>query len=129
MQLISLRRGLLGIVIVMAVGSVHAEDESLRPVLIEAIRTGTATGEMSAQVREAFAHIFGSNQPIRVKVERLEAVKPRGCYRLRVTTTQAGVYEVDPKTKVRATTPSEKSLAYRLNYCANGHFPEEGGGE
>ena len=102
--------------------------ETIRPLLVEAVRQGQAQGEMGGEAREFISRLFASVEPIRVRVERLEAVVPRGCYRLRVTTTQAGVYEFNVKTKVRTTTPRDLSTAYKVNYCANGHFPEEGGG-
>jgi hypothetical protein len=102
--------------------------ETIRPLLVEAIRQGQAQGELGGEARDFLSRMFASSEPIRVRVERLEAVVPHGCYRLRVTTTQAGVYEFNVKTKVRATTPHDMSIAYKVNYCANGHFPEEGGG-
>jgi hypothetical protein len=111
-----------------SLGLAQAPNETIRPLLIEAIHQGQAQGEMGGEAREFISRLFASVEPIRVRVERLEAVVPRGCYRLRVTTTQAGVYEFDPKTKMRATTPRDMSTAYKVNYCANGHFPEEGGG-
>ena len=52
-----------------------------------------------------------------------------GCYRLKVTTSQAGVYEFNTKTKERNATPADQKAEYKVNYCANGHFPEEGGGK
>lgn len=103
-------------------------NESIRPLLLDAIKNGQAHGEMGGQVREAFARMFGSTAPILVIVERLEELATSGCYRLRVTTTQAGIYEFDPKTRVRSLTPADQRLSYKVSYCANGHFPEEGGG-
>ena len=109
-------------------GLAQAPNDTIRPMLIEAIRQGQAQGELGGEARDFMNRLFASVAPIRVRVERLEAVAPHGCYRLRVTTTQTGVYEFDVKTKVRATTPRDLSIAYKVNYCANGHFPEEGGG-
>ena len=118
----------VGLCAALPCGAQQDSNETIRTLLVEAIRKGKAHGEMGGQVRESFARLFGTDAPILVDVERLEALAMPGCYRLRVTTTQAGVYEFDPKTKVRNATPSNKMLDYKVSYCANGHFPEEGGG-
>jgi hypothetical protein len=109
------------------------ETEHIRGLLVEAIRNGKSSGEMGgevgSEVRAIFARTFGSEEPIRVSVDRLKPVTPAGCFRLRVKTTQAGVYDWDPRTKTRAAAPRDMTLAYEVTFCANGHFPEEGGGE
>lgn len=104
-------------------------NETIRPLMVEAIQNGKSKGEMGGQVREIFARMFGTDAPIVVAIERLEPIKEKpGCYRLQVTNTQSGVYEFNPKTLERSTTPSDKILQYQVDYCANGKFPEEGGG-
>jgi hypothetical protein len=102
--------------------------DTIKPLLLEAIRHGQAQGELGGQAREAIVQLFKSTAPIVISVERLAPLGTAGCYRFKVTTSQAGVYEFDPKTRVRNATPSDQKMAYKVSYCANGHFPEEGGG-
>ena len=102
--------------------------ESIKPLLLEAIKKGHAKGEMGGQARDVIVRLFNSTAPILVNVERLHPLETAGCFRLQVTTSQTGVYEVDPKTRVRDSAPSDKKIAYQVSYCANGFFPEEGGG-
>lgn len=111
-----------------AAGVSAQTNDTIRPLLLEAIRQGQAQGEMGGQAREAIVRLFNSTAPILVTVERLASLEMAGCFRLQVTTSQVGVYEFNPKTKVRNATPSDQKMAYKVNYCANGHFPEEGGG-
>ncbi|MEN9492408.1 MAG: hypothetical protein RJA63_2857 [Pseudomonadota bacterium] len=104
-------------------------DDTIRPLLLEAIRKGHAQGEMGGQAREVIVRLFNSTAPIIVIVDRLAPLAVAGCYRLKVTTSQAGVYEFNTKTKERNATPADQKAEYKVNYCANGHFPEEGGGK
>jgi hypothetical protein len=119
--------GMLALVASGASAQMSATD-TIKPLLLEAIRHGQAQGELGGQAREAMVQLFKSTAPIVISVERLASLETDGCYRLKVTTTQAGVYEFDPKTRVRNATPSDQRMAYKVSYCANGHFPEEGGG-
>lgn len=115
--------------------------EDIRPLLVEAIRLGTAQGILGGAAAEFSARTFGAYAPIYVDVRRVEALPlasstsvplPDGCARVEVTTRQAGV--VEPKThepepgEPTHNPPTDQKLVYQINFCENGHLPEQGGG-
>ena len=99
---------------------------SLKPLLVEALRKGSAEGLLANPDAKAFSQTFGSTAPILIDVVRIGSHQEAGCGRLRVTTSQAGVVERDQKGQKRPA--KDQRLVYQVNYCASGRFPigEEG---
>lgn len=100
---------------------------SIKPLLIEAIRLGTAEGVMRGEAARFMAQTFGALTPIHVSVRRVRHLRTDGCARLEVDTRQAGVIERDLETGVQKE-PTDQRMVYQINFCENGRFPEEGGG-
>lgn len=99
---------------------------SLKPLLVEALKKGSAEGTLSSPDAKAFTRTFGSTAPILIDVVRIGSHQEAGCGRLRVTTSQAGVVERDKKGQVLPA--KDQRLVYQINYCEHGRFPiaEEG---
>jgi len=99
---------------------------SLKPLLVEALRKGSAEGLLANPDAKAFSQTFGSTAPILIDVVRIGSHQEAGCGRLRVTTSQAGVVERDKKGQVLPA--KDQRMVYRVNYCDSGRFPigEEG---
>lgn len=99
---------------------------SVKPLLVQALKTGSASGVLVNPDARAFSKTFGSNAPILIEVTRIGTHQEAGCGRLRVTTSQAGVVERD--TKGQPQPAKDQRLMYQVNYCENGRFPigEEG---
>ncbi|MBK6742607.1 MAG: hypothetical protein IPG66_06345 [Hydrogenophilales bacterium] len=100
---------------------------SLKPLLITALKTGQAEGELDNRDARAFTRTFGASAPILIDVTRIGGHKEPGCGRLQVVTRQAGVIERDEKGL--ALPAKDQSLTYQVNYCASGRFPVGEGGE
>jgi hypothetical protein len=100
---------------------------SLKPLLITALKTGQAEGELDNRDARAFTRTFGTSAPILIDVTRVGAHKEAGCGRLQVVTRQAGVIERDEKGQVLPA--KDQSLTYQVNYCVSGRFPVAEGGE
>lgn len=115
--------------------------EDIQPLLVEALRLGSARGVLGGAAAEFMAQTFGAYEPIYVEVRRVPAAYvpndgtgslPDGCARVEVTTRQAGV--VEPKTHTPApgespyNPPKDQRLTYQINFCENGLLPEQGGG-
>lgn len=99
---------------------------SLKPLLVEALRKGSAEGILASPDAKAFSKTFGSTAPILIGVVRVGSHQEAGCGRLRVTTSQASVVERDKNGQVRPT--MDQRMVYQVNYCERGRFPigEEG---
>lgn len=99
---------------------------SLKPLLVEALKKGSAEGMLANPDAKAFTRTFGSTAPILIDVVRVGSHQEAGCGRLRVTTSQAGVVERDKKGQVLPA--KDQRLVYQINYCVRGRFPigEEG---
>jgi hypothetical protein len=99
---------------------------SLKPLLVEALKNGSAEGILASPDAKAFTRTFGSTAPILIDVVRIGSHQEAGCGRLRVTTSQAGVVERDKKGQVLPA--KDQRMVYRVNYCDSGRFPigEEG---
>ena len=95
--------------------------DTIRPLLMQAVVSGSAHGVMVGAMASGFAEAFGSTAPIEVDVSRVHPLAQEGCARLRVTTRQSGVHV--------ASAPSlaaNQSLAYEISYCQDGTFPSDG---
>ncbi len=99
---------------------------SLKPLLIEALKKGSAEGMLANPDAKAFSQTFGSTAPILIDVVRIGSHQEAGCGRLRVTTSQTGVVERDQKG--HALPSMDQRMVYQVNYCVSGRFPigEEG---
>ena len=99
---------------------------SLKPLLVEALRKGSAEGLLANPDAKAFSQTFGSTAPILIDVVRIGSHQEAGCGRLRVTTSQAGVVERDQKG--HALPAKDQRMVYQVNFCGSGRFPigEEG---
>lgn len=99
---------------------------SLKPLLVEALRKGSAEGVLANPDAKAFSQTFGSTAPILIDVVRIGSHQEAGCGRLRVTTSQAGVVERDKRGQ--ALPAKDQRMVYEVNYCERGRFPigEEG---
>lgn len=82
--------------------------------LVEAIRTGHASGIVIGKLADLFTQQFKSTSTLLVDVERLNLLTPE-CARLRVKFTKKDV--VTPKGSTDA------NLRIDLNYCTNGKPP------
>jgi len=95
--------------------------KDVRPLLVAAINSpsGVAQGVMVGEVVEVMLKRMGSANPIEVDVRALYDLPQAGCKRLEVITRQKAV--IEPGKKL----PEDKLLAYKINFCANGRFPEQ----
>ena len=93
---------------------------SLKPLLVEALRKGSAEGILSNPDAKAFSQTFGSTAPILIDVVRIGSHQEAGCGRLRVTTSQTGVVERDQKGT--ALPAKDQRMVYQINYCESGRF-------
>ncbi len=100
---------------------------SVKPLLLTALKTGQAEGELDNRDARAFTQTFGASAPILIDVTRIGGHKEPGCGRLQVVTRQAGVIERNEKGQARPA--KDQSLTYQVNYCASGRFPIGEGGE
>lgn len=107
------------ILIAQPVSAQHRQPvESIKPLLLAAITQGKAHGLLQGPTAKLMRERFGATSPIEVDVVRLRPHVMPGCHRLSVKTTQAGVREGKGPAK-------EMVLAYEVNFCKNGQFPEE----
>lgn len=85
-------------------------------MLVEAIRTGTATGEMQGKVAELFTRQFKLPAKLYARAQVLHGYEREGCKRLRMQYTrkipQAGT-----------DVPQDFVLNTELNYCVDGRTP------
>jgi hypothetical protein len=124
----SRRALILALVVALPIADASARQvvDTLKPLLVEALKGGRAEGLLDNPDARAFTKTFGATAPIRVDVERVGSHAQPGCGRLEVTTRQAGVVERDEKgTALQA---KDQRLVYQVNFCENGRFPvgEEG---
>lgn len=95
--------------------------KDVRPLLVAAINSpsGVAQGVMVGEVVEVMLKRMGSANPIEVDVKTLHDLPQAGCKRLEVITRQKAV--IEPGKKL----PEDKFLSYKINFCANGRFPDQ----
>lgn len=83
--------------------------------MVQAIKTGTASGRLVGQVDEQFTRQFRSTGPLMVDVTVLQDLPRKDCKRLRVVYTKKDVDT--PKGKTDAI------LNTQMNYCLDGSPP------
>jgi hypothetical protein len=95
---------------------------SVKPLLLTAIDTGAAYGELTGKPSDVTRQIFETNAPIVIDVKRIAAHRQPGCARLEVTTSQAGVV-LPAKKGAKPPAPKDMTVRYQIDYCRNGEFP------
>ncbi len=89
----------------------------IKPLLMRAAERGEAHGVLTGTGAVYLQSRFDTASPIEVDVKRLRALPQVGCGRLEVTTRQRAVLVNGNR--------ADQELAYQLNFCADGRFPEE----
>ena len=89
----------------------------IKPLLMRAADRGEAHGVLTGTGAAYLQRRFETASPIEVDVKRLRALPQIGCGRLEVTTRQRAVLVNGNR--------ADQELAYQLNFCADGRFPEE----
>ena len=89
----------------------------IKPLLIRAAERGEAHGVLTGTGAAYLQRRFETVSPIEVDVKRLRALPQIGCGRLEVTTRQRAVLVNGNR--------ADQELAFQLNFCADGRFPEE----
>ena len=89
----------------------------IKPLLTRAAERGEAHGVLTGPGAVYLQRRFDSASPIEVDVKRLHTLPHSGCGRLEVTTRQRAVLINGNR--------EDQVLAYQLNFCADGRFPEE----
>ncbi len=89
----------------------------IKPLLMRAAERGEAHGVLTGTSATYLQRRFDTVSPIEVDVKRLRALPQIGCGRLEVTTRQRAVLVNGNR--------ADQELAYQLNFCADGRFPEE----
>ena len=89
----------------------------IKPLLMRAADRGEAHGVLTGTGAAYLLRRFETVSPIEVDVKRLRALPQIGCGRLEVTTRQRAVLVNGNR--------ADQELAFQLNFCAAGRFPEE----
>ena len=89
----------------------------IKPLLMRAADRGEAHGVLTGTGAAYLQRRFETASPIEVDVKRVSALPQIGCGRLEVTTRQRAVLVNGNR--------ADQELAYQLNFCADGRFPEE----
>ena len=89
----------------------------IKPLLMRAAERGEAHGVLTGTGAVYLQRRFEAASPIEVDVKRVRALPQIGCGRLEVTTRQRAVLVNGNR--------ADQELAYQLNFCADGRFPEE----
>ncbi len=89
----------------------------IKPLLMRAADRGEAHGVLTGTGAAYLQRRFETVSPIEVDVKRLRALPQIGCGRLEVTTRQRAVLVNGNR--------ADQELAFQLNFCADGRFPEE----
>ena len=89
----------------------------IKPLLMRAADRGEAHGVLTGTGAAYLQRRFEAASPIEVDVKRVRALPQIGCGRLEVTTRQRAVLVNGNR--------ADQELAYQLNFCADGRFPEE----
>ena len=89
----------------------------IKPLLTRAAERGEAHGVLTGTGAVYLQRRFEAASPIEVDVRRLRTLSQSGCGRLEVTTRQRAVLANGNR--------ADQELAYQLNFCADGRFPEE----
>ena len=89
----------------------------IKPLLMRAAERGEAHGVLTGTGAVYLQRRFDTASPIEVDVKRVRALPQIGCGRLEVTTRQRAVLINGNR--------EDQELAFQLNFCADGRFPEE----
>ena len=89
----------------------------IKPLLMRAATQCEAHGVLTGTGAAYLQRKFDTTSPIEVDVKRLRALPQVGCGRLEVTTRQRAVLVNGNR--------ADQELAFQLNFCADGRFPEE----
>ena len=89
----------------------------IKPLLMQAAERGEAHGVLTGTGAVYLQRRFDTASPIEVDVKRVRALPQIGCGRLEVTTRQRAVLVNGNR--------ADQELAFQLNFCADGRFPEE----
>lgn len=100
-------------------GPVQQEVKTIRPLLLEAIRRGTASGRLVNDGTVWAAKVLGSSAPVVIDVKRIADLRDPGCKRLEVTTSQQQVVQWSDKTGEKAP-PQDMSFKYEIGFCEDG---------
>ena len=85
-------------------------------LMVEAIRTGSASGVMTGDIAKKFTDQFRSNGPLLVSAKVLKRYKQKGCARLAVDYTKKQVQSTHGMT--------DALLKTQINYCLDGRAPD-----
>lgn len=100
-------------------GSAQQEVKTIRPLLLEAVRRGTASGRLVNDGTVWAAKLMGTSAPVVIDVKRIGDLRDPGCKRLEVTTSQKQVVQRNEKTG-EAGPPQDMSFRYELGFCEDG---------
>ena len=89
----------------------------IKPLLMLAAERGVAYGVLGGTGATYAKRRFETASPIEIDVRRLRALPQISCGRLEVTTRQRAVLVNGNR--------EDQELAYQLNFCADGRFPQE----
>ncbi len=90
--------------------------ETIKPLLVGAIKYGEAHGILVGQVADRMHKQFKSNEPILVDVKAVSSLPQKGCKRLSVAIKQDAVID-------HGRPPESKETNYHIDFCDNGDFP------
>jgi hypothetical protein len=92
----------------------------LKPLMLQALAAGSATGFLSGPAAEALKRRFPGAGPVVIEVTRLHDLPRPGCSRLAVLTTQSAVDTGQG--------PEDQTLRWEVGFCADGRLAPPGEG-
>lgn len=95
----------------------HAEE--LKELMFQALTDGSASGEVTGEVRDTWVAVTKSNSPIVASIKRIKQFKEKGCGRIEVTLGQENVENL-----LKERVPMEGTVQFNL--CSDGSAPAEG---
>lgn len=100
--------------------------DALKELFDSAHQSGEANGLMVIDSGgKSLSQRFNPTMPVKVRVERRDALFQHGCNRFRVTLMQGGNTESLPNGR-QAKSAISMLLVYSLNYCVGGQMPDVG---
>jgi hypothetical protein len=95
--------------------------QTIKPLLLDAIKSGEGHGILVGQLADKMHEWFKSPDPILVDVKAISSLPQKGCKRLLVSVKQDNVIDKGQ------TTPQSKQTSYHVEFCDNGDFPLDQG--
>jgi hypothetical protein len=92
----------------------------LKPLMLQALAAGSATGILAGPAAEALKRRFPGAGPVVIEVTRLHALPRPGCSRLAVLTSQSAV-DIGQG-------PENQTLRWEVGFCADGRLASPGEG-